>query len=118
LREYWWEIKPVIDPFQVALSLMNHLPRDELLAALRYRAVEVHSAAEARKLAMQTPWMDVKPRHVAELFRLAAAQAEAELRWIEEASRQDPLADVASGRSGRNCGGLSVRPSPRTSADG
>jgi hypothetical protein len=118
LREYWWEIKPVIDPFQVALSLMNDLPRDELLAALRYRAVEARSAVEARKLATQAPWMDMKPRHVAELFRLAAAQAEAELRWIEEASRQDPLADVASGRSGRNCGGLSVRPSPRTSADG
>ncbi len=37
LHEYWWELKPVVDPFHVALSFMNEMPRDELLAALRRR---------------------------------------------------------------------------------
>src|ERR1700737_5140255 len=35
LRELWWDYRPAIDPFRVALSFMNCLPRDELLAALR-----------------------------------------------------------------------------------
>src|SRR5438034_5719314 len=30
LREYWWEPKTVIDPFQVALAFIHELPRDEL----------------------------------------------------------------------------------------
>lgn len=38
LREYWWQPKPMIDPFQAALTFMNKMPRDELLAALHYRA--------------------------------------------------------------------------------
>lgn len=84
LREYWWEPKPAIDPFQVALSLMSEMPRDELLAALRYRAGMARSTIEARKFAAQASWMDLKPRHVPELFQLAAAHAEAELHWIEE----------------------------------
>src|SRR5215210_895261 len=40
LREYWWEAKTVIDPFQVALAFIHELPRDEVLAALRHRADE------------------------------------------------------------------------------
>lgn len=38
LRELWWEYRPVIDPFRVALSFMNCLPRDEVSAALHNRA--------------------------------------------------------------------------------
>src|SRR5579885_3635134 len=35
LSDYWWDRKPLIDPFQVALAFMNHLPREEILLALR-----------------------------------------------------------------------------------
>jgi DNA-binding PadR family transcriptional regulator len=48
LREYWWETKPVIDPFQVAITFMDRLPRDELLAALRHRAASLRAALDAR----------------------------------------------------------------------
>ena len=86
LREYWWDYKPAKDPFQIALTFMNAMPHDELLAALRRRTdllradLGVHEWAT--KLATAPPGT---PRHVAENLRLAAAHAEAELRWAEEA---------------------------------
>lgn len=89
LREYWWETKPVIDPFQVALTFMDAMPRDELLATLRHRANQLRLDLEtlewAAKLKTSPPGT---PRHIAENMRLAAAHAEAELRWAEEATRK------------------------------
>lgn len=83
LREYWREPKPVIDPFQVALSFMNELPRDELLAALRHRITMGRSAVEALAVAREALPADT-PRHIAENLRLGAAHVETEIRWVEE----------------------------------
>ena len=46
LREYWWEYKSISDPFMVAGSFMDQLPRDELLKALRHHAALARLAAE------------------------------------------------------------------------
>jgi DNA-binding PadR family transcriptional regulator len=83
LREYWWEMKPIIDPFQVALAFMDTLPRDELLAALRHRATVGRSTVEAFKFATQPPLIDAGPRHVADNLRLVAARIQAEVDWLE-----------------------------------
>jgi DNA-binding PadR family transcriptional regulator len=85
LREYWWEPKPVINPLQAAVSVMDAMPREELLAALRHQADAARSMAEASKFAIQSPWIKKKPRHVVEHFRFAGIQAEATARWAEEA---------------------------------
>ncbi len=85
LREYWWEAKPVIDPLQAAVSVMDAMPRDELIAALRHQADAARSTADASRFAIQSSWIEKKPRHVVEHFRLTAAQAEATARWAEEA---------------------------------
>ncbi len=86
LREYWWERKPVIDPFQVAITFMNKLPHDELLAALRTRADILRATLNGFR---QANWPDVErmgaPRHIAENFHLSIAHMEAELHWIEGA---------------------------------
>jgi len=85
LRDYWWAWKPVIDPFQVALTFMDCLPREELLAALRYRAeglrsfLAAYSVSEIWKVSYPNT-----PRHIAENLRLVTAHSEAELRWLEE----------------------------------
>lgn len=84
LREYWWEMKPVVDPFQVALSFMSDMPRDELIAALRRRAAAYRSAVEQFEYGKRSKAMHEAPRHVAEIFNLAAAQCEASARWAEE----------------------------------
>ena len=84
LREYWWEYKPMIDPFQVALTFMNQLPREELLAALRHRASGLRAFLTAFDQALVVKMSHDTPRHIARNLRLAAMHAEAELRWIEE----------------------------------
>lgn len=85
LRDFWWNMKPIVDPFQVALTFMDSLPRDELIAALRHRARMLQSIVESvefvSKNKMSNPYT---PRHIAENLRLAAAHVAAELRWIEE----------------------------------
>jgi DNA-binding PadR family transcriptional regulator len=84
LREYWWDAKPILDPFQVALAFMNQLPRDELIAALRHRIDMARSNIEAAEAMRESPLIRSAPRHVAENFRLWGAHAEAELRWCQQ----------------------------------
>src|SRR5947209_19731735 len=86
LRELWWHYRPAIDPFRVALSFMNCLPRDELLAALRNRAGGLRSALDAFPYAIEGKLRDPSaPRHLGEVLRLAGAHIETQLTWVEEA---------------------------------
>jgi DNA-binding PadR family transcriptional regulator len=85
LREYWWEPKTVIDPFQVALAFITELPRDELLAALRHRAAEARAKAGDLESAIRSKIGSDTPRHVTENMRLAAYHVETDARWTEEA---------------------------------
>lgn len=85
LREYWWNMKPIVDPFQVALTFMDSMPRDELLAALRHRARMLQSITESVEFVSKNKMSNPQtPRHIAENLRLGIAHAEAELQWIEE----------------------------------
>jgi len=81
LRDYWWDRKPFIDPFQVALTFMNKMPREELLRALRFRRDHLRAFLDAFGPQAFSPTM---PRHIAENFRLAMMHEEVELRWTEE----------------------------------
>jgi DNA-binding PadR family transcriptional regulator len=85
LREYWWELKPTIDPFQVALTFMDHLSNDELLLSLNYRAdmlrVNIKGFAQSISMIMKEGY---KPRHLEVNLRLSLAHMETELRWIED----------------------------------
>jgi DNA-binding PadR family transcriptional regulator len=85
LREYWWEFKTVIDPFQVALAFTSELPRDELLAALRHRAAAARSKAEELELAIRSKTGPDLPRQFPENLRLAADHVEVNARWAEAA---------------------------------
>src|SRR5919206_2483927 len=86
LRELWWEYRPAIDPFRVALSFMNCLPRDEVLAALRHRASGLRSALDAFPYAIEGRLRNpAAPKHLGEVLRLAAAHIETQLQWVEEA---------------------------------
>lgn len=84
LREQWWEIKPIIDPFQVALTFMQHLPKDELLVALETRLSHAKMTINSSEKAM--PFRVVAegyPRHISENFKLAIAHLKTEAKWIE-----------------------------------
>jgi len=85
LREYWWEFKTVIDPFQVALAFTKYLPRDELLAALHHRAAAARSKAEELELAIRSKTGPDTPPQFPENLRLAADHVEVNARWAEAA---------------------------------
>lgn len=87
LREYWWNRKPVIDPFQVALTFMNFMPREELLAALRVRTDKLNGDLKALEYLTAGPKTQnpYTPRHIVENLRLVRSYYEAELAWIEQA---------------------------------
>ncbi len=86
LRDYWWDRKPFIDPFQVALTFMNRMPREELLVALRYRRDRLRAFITAIQSEGAHQMMSPEiPRHIIENLRLNMAHEEVELHWIEEA---------------------------------
>jgi DNA-binding PadR family transcriptional regulator len=89
LREYWWEAKPVIDPFQVAITFMDRLPRDELLAALRHRADTLRTTLAAWDWGVSSKMSAPStPRHVAAQLALSKAYSETTLRWLEQVIAQ------------------------------
>ncbi len=85
LREFWWEYKPVIDPFQLALTFMNEMPREELMAALRARASHYRSVIEKYEHGAHAKLAADVPRHIGENLRLLAAYSEVVADWAEEA---------------------------------
>lgn len=87
LQEYWWELKPTIDPFQIALTFMDKLPRAQLLKALRHRAdllrssrIDLSHLQPEQKNGRESS----RPRHIAEGARLMLAHIDVELCWIDE----------------------------------
>jgi len=85
LRELWWEYRPPIDPFRVALTFMNCLPRDELLAGLRKRAGGLRWTLDAFPYVIEGRLRNADaPRHLSEVLRLAAAHIDTNLYWVEE----------------------------------
>ncbi len=85
LRAFWFDYKPPIDPFMVAISFLDQLPRDELIAALRHHVAAARIAADGLQHQLATPIAaDYKPRHVAQMPRLMLARIEADVRWTEE----------------------------------
>ncbi len=80
LHEYWWEMKPTVDPFQIALAFMDNLPPHELQEALRHRADALQDSLDD----LNSPHNDRNPPIS---MRLMKAHIEAELRWIEETLR-------------------------------
>ncbi|QBD81164.1 PadR family transcriptional regulator [Ktedonosporobacter rubrisoli] len=85
LREYWWENKTSVDPFQIALMYMDMLPRDELLLALRNRADLTRANLRSLRyfITLKEGYPEVG-RFVLENLGLMAAHVETELRWIEQ----------------------------------
>jgi DNA-binding PadR family transcriptional regulator len=86
LRGYWVQVRPLIDPFQVAIAFMDRLPREELLTVLRRRAVLLRAELEVFAYGAETKLRSVEvARHIAENLRLARSRLEVELHWVEQA---------------------------------
>ncbi|GAT65524.1 padR family transcriptional regulator [Planomonospora sphaerica] len=85
LMSHWWEIKPIVDPFQVALTFMDRLSPTDLIGAMEARAVQLRAAIGMFGRAIEAKRGHGAPRHIDETLRLNAAQLEAQLDWIGSA---------------------------------
>jgi DNA-binding PadR family transcriptional regulator len=86
LHTFWFERKRVFDPFQVALTFMNHLPSEELVQALQQRLMAFSQERElVEQLRPQLLSLPGVPRHVAENVQLYQAHLQADIAWLESA---------------------------------
>jgi DNA-binding PadR family transcriptional regulator len=84
LRRQWWEYSAPVDPFLSGFSFLPALPRGEAAAALRNRARLLRANADSQRFALASDFMrQSKPGHVAWMFELVVARAEAEIAWCE-----------------------------------
>ena len=83
LRKALWSVdgfRP--DQMQAALSFMWSLRRDEVIAALESRIVQLEQLAKAEPFSERQIEEDpATPNHVVEMFRIAAARDRGELEW-------------------------------------
>jgi DNA-binding PadR family transcriptional regulator len=100
LREYWWDVKPVVDPFMVAVAFMPFMPKDEIIAALRTRMTAIEAMIEALEFQAKQPADEHRPPHVPELLRLMAKRAAVEIDWAEGVIGKVETGDLPFGTSG------------------
>jgi DNA-binding PadR family transcriptional regulator len=80
LRDLWWNVTPVTDPFFAALSFLPSLPREEASAALRNRAAVLRATADGMRGSLESRWIsELKPAHVAWMFELSIARIAGEV---------------------------------------
>ncbi|MER7206618.1 PadR family transcriptional regulator [Streptosporangium sp. NPDC000239] len=85
LMSHWWEIKPIVDPFQVALTFMDRLSPADLTSAMEARAAQLRFSISMTERAIGGKQAFGAPRHIDECLRLNILQLQAQLTWLEEA---------------------------------
>ncbi|MGW0193098.1 PadR family transcriptional regulator [Nonomuraea sp. NPDC003201] len=88
LLQSWYEIKPIIDPFQVALTFMNRLEKQEILDALRSRMLRLRMYVDSYEHMFGAKQRYGAPKHIDENLRLTRAMVQAQLDWVEQAIGQ------------------------------
>ncbi|PZG19170.1 PadR family transcriptional regulator [Nonomuraea aridisoli] len=81
----WSTVQPIIDPFQVALTFMDRLRKEEIVAALHERRRQLAMNVEATAQAVGAKQRYGAPGHVNENLRLMGAMLQAQLDWVEQA---------------------------------
>ncbi|GAA4058961.1 PadR family transcriptional regulator [Nonomuraea soli] len=84
----WYEIQPIVDPFQVSLTFMDRLDRPELLGALRARIKQLELSVEMCKRAFGGKQAYGAPRHIDENLRLTVGMLENQLAWCLQAVKR------------------------------
>ncbi|GAA3835266.1 PadR family transcriptional regulator [Sphaerisporangium flaviroseum] len=85
LNDFWWQFRPIVDPFQVALTFMNHMSKADLIAALTARKDQLKIVLALNERAMAGKRAHGAGRHVDETVLLGSMQVRAQLEWVEQA---------------------------------
>ena len=88
LRGNWWQVAAAPDPFLAAFFFLPAMPRDEAVAALRNRAVQLAAGVEQMRAALRTDWARHKPVFVSWMWELAVERSEAEIGWCRRVADQ------------------------------
>ncbi|MCK2221599.1 PadR family transcriptional regulator [Actinomadura sp. ATCC 31491] len=81
----WHEVRPIVDPFQVALTFIDKLDRQDLIDALYGRVTQLQMNVDALGHVIGLKRQHGAPEHVRENLRLTRAMLKAQLEWVEEA---------------------------------
>ncbi|MEV4169522.1 PadR family transcriptional regulator [Nonomuraea sp. NPDC049709] len=85
LLQAWHELKPVVDPFQVAMTFIDRLDKQEILTALRGRMAQLKMYVETMGHMTGVKLAHGAPQHVNENLGLQRAMLQAQLDWVEKA---------------------------------
>lgn len=85
LLETWYDVRPIIDPFQVALTFMDRLTKQEILDALDGRIRQLRMSVETMRSLYGVKQRYGAPRHLDENLRLTEDMLAAQLDWAEKA---------------------------------
>ncbi|MCC5575044.1 PadR family transcriptional regulator [Microtetraspora sp. AC03309] len=85
LLSHWREIKPIVDPFQVALTFMDRLSPTDLANAMEARIAQLRMSIEMTERAIGGKAGYGAARHIDECLRLNIRHLRAQLEWAEEA---------------------------------
>ncbi|MFB4281124.1 MULTISPECIES: PadR family transcriptional regulator [unclassified Nonomuraea] len=85
LLQAWHELKPVVDPFQVAMTFIDRLDKQEILTALRGRMAQLKMYVETMGHITGVKLAHGAPQHVNENLGLQRAMLQAQLDWVEKA---------------------------------
>jgi DNA-binding PadR family transcriptional regulator len=88
LREEWWTVRPPIDPLIAAVSFLGFVARDEAIAALEHRIVQIRGMVRHVEFAIEAHDGSESPYHVREMMRLLNARTLAEVDWAEQFIRR------------------------------
>jgi DNA-binding PadR family transcriptional regulator len=84
LRRTLWNVEEPIDPLAPGLSFMWVVPRAEMIEILRHRVAVVRGKVKGLEFAIEQLTDPYSKDQVAEMLRLAAARAAAEIPWAEK----------------------------------
>ncbi|NRQ36334.1 PadR family transcriptional regulator [Nonomuraea sp. NN258] len=88
LMSYWVELRPIVDPFQVAVMYMDRLDRSQLLRALEARVEQLRLMVAMTERAKGTKQQFGAPRHTDENLELNAGMLRVQLEWCEKAVKK------------------------------
>lgn len=88
LMSTWYEIRPIVDPFQVAVTYLDRLEKPMLLDALRSRIEQLKVALAATERALGTKQRYGAPAHIDENLKLNHGTLTVQLGWCEQALKR------------------------------
>ncbi|MGN9782271.1 PadR family transcriptional regulator [Nonomuraea sp. ZG12] len=81
----WHEVKPIVDPFQVAVTFLDRLERPQLVSALQARIEQLKLGIATTERALGAKQRFGAPRHIDENLKLNIGTLRAQLDWCEQA---------------------------------